>query len=149
MAGKWVFNDFLLEQDGRNRTGDTSQYIYMYRVMSRARPDGVSAAAYIAPARARARGARRVVARAPLAVGLRAIAAAFCTSKHLRPRFVSRCTRCSCRRGIHGWRPRRARVARAPAVRQPGRGSTACQVWANGVAFRLQLHVRHFGLYLS
>ena len=24
MAGKWVFNDFLLEQDGRNRTGDTS-----------------------------------------------------------------------------------------------------------------------------
>ena len=26
MAGKWVFNDFLLEQDGRNRTGDTSLY---------------------------------------------------------------------------------------------------------------------------
>ena len=27
MAGKWVFNDFLLEQDGRNRTGDTSLYV--------------------------------------------------------------------------------------------------------------------------
>ena len=26
MAGKWVFNDFLLEQDGRNRTGDYSLY---------------------------------------------------------------------------------------------------------------------------
>ena len=26
MAGKWVYNDFLLEQDGRNRTGDTALY---------------------------------------------------------------------------------------------------------------------------
>jgi len=32
MAGKWVYNDFLLEQDGRNRTGDTALYRYSHAI---------------------------------------------------------------------------------------------------------------------